>query len=79
MVHPNSLSHRKKGRVFPVASKIRARSTRLAGSVRDREIAAKVATSSSLIANSIACRHPAMTSIPCFRIKQRGYKPCQQK
>jgi hypothetical protein len=43
---------------------IRARSTRLAGSVRDRATAVNLATSSSLSANSIARRHPVMVSIP---------------
>jgi hypothetical protein len=37
-------------------------STRLAGSVRDRATAPNLVTSSSLSANSIACRHPAMKS-----------------
>src|SRR5206468_3695966 len=40
-----------------------ARSTRPAGSVRERATAPNVAKSSSPIANSIACRHPAMTSV----------------
>jgi hypothetical protein len=45
-------------------SSIRARSTRLAGSVRDRATAVNLATSSSLSANSIVRRHPVMVSIP---------------
>jgi hypothetical protein len=57
MVHPYGLCHRKKRPVF-----IRARSTRLAGSVRDRATTPNLVTSSSLSANSIACRHPAMKS-----------------
>jgi hypothetical protein len=48
---------------FRYASSIRARSTRLAGSERERQIASNAAASSSSIANSIACRHPAMTLI----------------
>src|SRR6516165_9627166 len=44
------------------ASSIRARSTRLAGSVRERAIAPNAAKSFSPIANSIACRHAAMSS-----------------
>src|SRR5262249_42021332 len=44
------------------ASSIRARSTRLAGSVRERAIAPNAAKSSSPIANSIACRHAVMSS-----------------
>src|SRR5262249_19770823 len=43
------------------ATSTRARSTRLAGSVREREIALSAAKSSSPIANSITCRHAAMT------------------
>ena len=57
---------------------MRARSTRLAGSVREREIVINAAISSSLSANSIACRHPAMTSILVSESKKRGYKPRQQ-
>src|SRR5258707_14691217 len=37
-----------------------ARDTRLAGSVRDRERAVNLSTSSSVIANSTTRRHPAM-------------------
>jgi hypothetical protein len=37
-----------------------ARSTRLAGSVREREITVSFPISSSVIANSTACRHRAM-------------------
>src|SRR5215470_8599774 len=44
------------------ASSIRARSTRLAGSVRERAIAPNAAKSFSPIANSIACRHAVMSS-----------------
>src|SRR6516164_8953468 len=44
------------------ASNIRARSTRLAGSVRERAIAPNAAKSFSPIANSIACRHAVMSS-----------------
>src|SRR6516162_3289000 len=44
------------------ASSIRARSTRLAGSVRERAIAPNSAKSFSPIANSIACRHAVMSS-----------------
>src|SRR5208282_6748644 len=45
------------------ASSIRARSTRLAGSVRDRAIARNAANSSSPIANSIPRRRPAIAFI----------------
>jgi hypothetical protein len=45
------------------ANSIRARSTRLAGSVRERAITPNAAKSSSPIANSIACRHAAIASI----------------
>src|SRR5215471_929761 len=44
------------------ANSIRARSTRLAGSVRERAIAPNSAKSVSPIANSIACRHAVMSS-----------------
>src|SRR5215469_11019263 len=44
------------------ANNIRARSTRLAGSVRERAIAPNCAKSFSPIANSIACRHAVMSS-----------------
>src|SRR5215468_4666118 len=44
------------------ANSIRARSTRLAGSVRERAIAPNSAKSVSPIANSIACRHALMSS-----------------
>src|SRR5215471_3991055 len=44
------------------ANSIRARSTRLAGSVRERAIAPNSAKSFSPIANSIACRHAVMSS-----------------
>src|SRR5215471_13083858 len=44
------------------ANSIRARSTRLAGSVRERAIAPNAAKSVSPIANSIACRHAVMSS-----------------
>jgi hypothetical protein len=49
---------------------IRARSTRLAGSVRERAIAPNFAKSFSPIANSIACRHAVMSSTS-LRIKSR--------
>jgi hypothetical protein len=42
---------------------MRARSTRLAGSLRERAITLNAATSSSPIANSSACRQAAMISI----------------
>src|SRR5499427_3309654 len=44
------------------ANSIRARSTRLAGSVRERAIAPNSAKSVSPIVNSIACRHAVMSS-----------------
>jgi hypothetical protein len=43
---------------------IRARSTRLAGSVRDCAIETNLAKSSAPIDNSIACRHAVMTFDP---------------
>src|ERR1700745_1791160 len=44
------------------ASSIRARSTRLAGSVRERAGAPNAAKSFSPIANSLACRHAVMSA-----------------
>src|SRR6516162_6791342 len=44
------------------ATSIRARSTRLAGSVRERAIALNAAKSFSPMANSIACRHAVMSA-----------------
>ncbi|WP_210250797.1 hypothetical protein, partial [Bradyrhizobium hipponense] len=44
-------------------SSIAARDTRRAGSVLDRERAVNVSISSSVIANSTACRHPAMMKL----------------
>jgi hypothetical protein len=44
-------------------SSIRARSTRLAASVREREMAVNLAISSSVIAKSTECRHPAMMQL----------------
>ena len=76
MVHPDGPGYRKKGSVLPVGEQ---HSRRLAGSVRDRVTAVNLVTSSSLSANSIACRHPAMISLLACESKQRGYNPCQQK
>jgi hypothetical protein len=47
--------------------------------VRERAIARNAAKSSSPIANSIACRPAAMTSILVFPNQAAGYKPCQEK
>jgi hypothetical protein len=58
MMHPRSPAHGKERRLFRYASSIRARPTRLAGSVRDRAIAFNRAKSSSSIVN--ACRHAVM-------------------
>ena len=46
--------------------------------VREQEIAANAAISSSLNANLIAWSHPAMTSILAPESSKRGYMPCQQ-
>src|SRR5467141_2998876 len=51
---------------------MRARSTRLAGSVRERAIARNAAKSSSPMANSIARRQPAITFILSCRIKREA-------
>src|SRR5208337_271199 len=60
MVQPQSPANREKRRLVTVASKIRARSTRLAGSVRERAIVVSRAKSPSSITNANACRHAAM-------------------
>jgi len=60
MVQPQSPANREKRRLVTVASKIRARSTRLAGSVRERAIVVSRAKSSSSITNANACRHAAI-------------------
>src|SRR6516164_1105228 len=44
------------------ASSIRARTTRLAGSIRERAIAPNAAKCFSPMANSIACRHAVMSA-----------------
>src|SRR4249919_3096094 len=69
MVHSEGAPHRKKGRVVPEASSIRARSTRLAGSVRERVIETSLARSSSPIDNAITRRHAVMTFDSVPRIK----------
>jgi hypothetical protein len=78
MMHTQSLSPQKTTGLpgNPAAS---ARSTRLAGSVRERAIARNAAKSSSPMANSIACRQPAITFIPSCRIKRKGYNQGQEK
>jgi hypothetical protein len=61
MVHPYSLRHRKKQPVFPVGKQY-SRPLDPARRLRRRPTAPNPVTSSSLSANSIACRHPAMKS-----------------
>src|SRR3974377_2401173 len=51
---------------------MRARSTRLAGSVRERAIETSLAKSSSPIANSITPRHAVITFDSLPRIKSQG-------
>jgi hypothetical protein len=53
---------------------MRARATRLAGSVRERAIAPSLAKSSPSIANSTARRRAAMPPILFSKITERGYK-----
>jgi len=79
MVHPHGLSHRKKGRVLAVgyqhfrpldsARRFRARA-------RNRTQRGQI-----LLTNRQFDRLPPSSHdlSPCSRIKQRGYKPCQQK
>ena len=63
MMHPHGPPHRKKRWVLPGGHSIRARSTRMADSIRDRVIARNAAKSSSPSANSIARRRPAIAFI----------------
>ena len=60
MMNPKSLPHRKERRLLAIGQQHRARDTRLAGSVLDRERAVNLSISSSVIANSTARRHLAM-------------------
>jgi hypothetical protein len=60
MVHSKPFSYGTKRWVFVIGEKHCARDTRLAGSVREREMAVNRPICSSVIANSAACRHPAM-------------------
>jgi hypothetical protein len=53
-------SDQEKTRVLTVGEQHLRRSTRLAGSVREREITFSFPISSSVIANSTACRHCAV-------------------
>jgi hypothetical protein len=59
MVHAHGTPYRKNDGFFRYASSIRARSTRLAGSELERQIACSAAASSSSIANSIARAIPS--------------------
>lgn len=63
MMGTKSLSHRKERRVLAVGKQHRGRDTRLAGSVLDRERTVNASISSSVIASSTACRHPAMVNL----------------
>jgi hypothetical protein len=79
MVHPNSLSHRKKGRVFPVGqqnSRPPDPARRLRPRPRNRSQSRHILLTHRQFNRLPPSRHDLN---PCFRIKQRGYKPCQQK
>jgi hypothetical protein len=79
MVHPNSLSHRKKGRVFPVGqqnSRPPDPARRLRPRPRNRSQSRRILLTHRQFNRLPPSRHDLD---PCFRIKQRGYKPCQQK
>jgi hypothetical protein len=60
MMHANHLPNSEERRCLTYASSTRARSTRRAASLRERAMSASFSISSSVIANSTACRHPAM-------------------
>ena len=64
MMQPERSAHRKKRGVFSIGQQYRARSTRLAGSVRDCAIDLNFAVSASPSDNSIARRHAAMILNP---------------
>jgi hypothetical protein len=68
MMHTQGPTHCEEGRIFQVASSIRARSTPLADSVRDRAIDLSFAKSSSSIAISFTRRHAVMTFDLVLRI-----------
>jgi hypothetical protein len=63
MMDPETLSHRVERRLLSVPEQICARATRLAVSVREREISVSFPIASSAIANSTACRHLAMMPV----------------
>jgi hypothetical protein len=58
---------------------MRARSTRLAGSVRDRAIAVSRAKSSSSIDNSKTCRHAVRIFSLVLRITNEVTTPCRHE
>jgi hypothetical protein len=63
MMHANHLPNSEERRCLTYASSTRARSTRRAASLRERAMSASFSISSSVIANSTACRHPAMPKL----------------
>jgi len=78
MMHPHGLPHRKKRRVFPVGQQ-HPRPLDRARRFRSRAAIAPNATnSSSPMANSIACRHAAMSQ-PRFRIKAESLQAMSAK
>jgi hypothetical protein len=60
MMHPQGSANGKEGRSSRYAKSMRTRSTRLAGSIRDRVIATSFVTSSSPIDNPTTSRGAAM-------------------
>ena len=75
MVHTHSPTHCKKRRVLSVAQQ-HPRPLDPARWFLPRALV-NAAISSSLSANSSACRHPAMTSILVSESEKRGYRPSQ--
>src|SRR5215470_7664774 len=63
VMHANPLPDTKERRCLTVRQRICARSTRRAASLRERAIAANISISSSVSANSTACRHPAILQL----------------
>ena len=79
MMHPESPAHSDNDGSSRYASSMRARSTRLAGSVRDRAIAVSRAKSSSSIDNSKTCRHAVRIFSLVLRITNEVTTPCRHE
>ena len=75
MMYSQSVTHREEGWVFPVAQQHPRPLDPARRLVRDRVIATNLATSSSPIDNSIACRHAVTTFNSVLANRKPGYKP----